>query len=473
MYFLYFLWYILFEFLFIFKHNLNKYYIFYNKPYISNKRSFFNLPYFEKLFLILFYKHSQFYSIFSNVSHLNRINLIRKLNYPLINNFFWKKFNKNVNTDQLQILVRQFLFFKNKSLFSNQNVFFKNKFHNFIYFLILNDIFVKKYFYLIDFQVFNKNATTTLKLNFLFFIFFFNNYKLSLINFNLNNYNQWLQYCFSPKIKKLINIDFKKSKMQIIFKKIIFIKQILIIRKYKKIFKKFKFNFFFSFNPNQLKNSKIIFYKNWNVINFYKIRFLDTSVSQYVNLETISNYSIMYLRKNRVFNKSRYSRNRQLYRTGVYWCIWLNIVLVYGLYFIFYKFSFNFGYIWFGLFILLYSTILARVIKYNFYNIFYLIKEFNNLIRWCGFLFYNFITVLFSLFSYYIEVVNINFFFPKNIKIFINSKFIKYVYKKPNYTQFIKIVEFWHGLKEKDTSFLRHKTITHWIKLFLKVLTIR
>jgi hypothetical protein len=27
---------------------------------------------------------------------------------------------------------------------------------------------------------------------------------------------------------------------------------------------------------------------------------------------------LFFIRKNRIFNKSRYSRNRQLYRTGVY-----------------------------------------------------------------------------------------------------------------------------------------------------------
>lgn len=36
----------------------------------------------------------------------------------------------------------------------------------------------------------------------------------------------------------------------------------------------------------------------------------------------VSKNSIMlYLRAARHFNKGRYSRNRQLYRTGVYWCI--------------------------------------------------------------------------------------------------------------------------------------------------------
>ena len=59
-----------------------------------------------------------------------------------------------------------------------------------------------------------------------------------------------------------------------------------------------------------------------------------------------STYLRMFLRKLKSFNKSRYSRNRQYYRTGVYMCLWLNIILVFGLYYMFYRFSFNFNYVY-------------------------------------------------------------------------------------------------------------------------------
>ena len=55
--------------------------------------------------------------------------------------------------------------------------------------------------------------------------------------------------------------------------------------------------------------------------------------------------SNLILRKTKSFNKSRYSRNRQYYRTGVYWCLWLNIILVFALYYVFYKYTFKFSYI--------------------------------------------------------------------------------------------------------------------------------
>lgn len=57
------------------------------------------------------------------------------------------------------------------------------------------------------------------------------------------------------------------------------------------------------------------------------------------------NYSNLVLRKTKSFNKSRYSRNRQYYRTGVYWCLWLNVILVTGLYYAFYRYSLKFSYV--------------------------------------------------------------------------------------------------------------------------------
>jgi hypothetical protein len=66
-----------------------------------------------------------------------------------------------------------------------------------------------------------------------------------------------------------------------------------------------------------------------------KIRFVNKTVYKPLNVGDAIKYCIFFIRKTKSFNKSSYSRNRQLYRTGVYWCLWLNIILVYGLYFFF------------------------------------------------------------------------------------------------------------------------------------------
>jgi hypothetical protein len=43
------------------------------------------------------------------------------------------------------------------------------------------------------------------------------------------------------------------------------------------------------------------------------------------------NCEYFFVRKNKSFNKSRFARNRQFYRTGVYFCFYINIVVFYSL----------------------------------------------------------------------------------------------------------------------------------------------
>jgi hypothetical protein len=66
-------------------------------------------------------------------------------------------------------------------------------------------------------------------------------------------------------------------------------------------------NFFFKKFSNNLKDSKL------NLI-----KFSDSSMNKYISYKNLNKFNFFFLRKNRIFNKSRYSRNRQLYRTGFY-----------------------------------------------------------------------------------------------------------------------------------------------------------
>jgi hypothetical protein len=89
-----------------------------------------------------------------------------------------------------------------------------------------------------------------------------------------------------------------------------------------------------------------------------------------------------FLRKNKSFYKGRYARNRQTCRVIVFWTIALNLVLLYGLYFFFYQFLFNFGYFWWGLFLLFFSLHWSCYLKYRFYNFLNLILEFFYFLKW-------------------------------------------------------------------------------------------
>jgi len=105
--------------------------------------------------------------------------------------------------------------------------------------------------------------------------------------------------------------------------------------------------------------SNYFFYSKWvgstyisniwvNFKNFKNsgVSYLNTNVVKFVNLETVSTYNSLFLRRGKIFNKGRYSRNRQFYRTGVYWCLYLSIILFTGLYYWFYHFIINFGFFW-------------------------------------------------------------------------------------------------------------------------------
>lgn len=91
---------------------------------------------------------------------------------------------------------------------------------------------------------------------------------------------------------------------------------------------------------------------------------------------------IYFLRKQKLFNKGRYSRNRQTYRTGAIWSLWVNILAVTGFYYWFYRFSMNFGYVWPFLSLFVLSFIVPRAIKYNYFIVTNLVQSFIKLFVW-------------------------------------------------------------------------------------------
>jgi hypothetical protein len=148
-------------------------------------------------------------------------------------------------------------------------------------------------------------------------------------------------------------------------------------------------------------------------------------------------------------------------------------MIVYGLYFFFYRFTFNFGYIWLGLFLIAFSTIFSRIVKYRFYNLFFLINEFNSLLVWFGHLINNFILNL-NIFVNKLQIKNTNNIiifnslgnFLSNLFIF-NLNFFKFFNHKKDYG----FVYIWKNYGKTDTSFLKYKSLLNWFKQLYKVLT--
>jgi hypothetical protein len=122
----------------------------------------------------------------------------------------------------------------------------------------------------------------------------------------------FLNKSFNLKTFKLVHLlDFFSKSQKL---------DIYVNNNLKKEFK--KKNDFFNVKLKKNKNN----YKSLNILNFLNksanvvktsiIKFSSTSITKYINNNT--DYSIYFLRKNKSFNKGRYSRNRQNYRTGVY-----------------------------------------------------------------------------------------------------------------------------------------------------------
>jgi hypothetical protein len=426
-----------------------------NHTNIFYKNNFDYLNYFEKLFLSLFYRDGLFYNFYNDLNNQSKIFKYRMNSNPIILFFHFYNKKEDYQFSRLNILCKQFNFFKSLS---------------FLDFLLLQKYFFKKYFNLYS-SFFYKNYSiyNNVKLVF-FFNYIFNKNNKNLIIYNLDVFNDWYKYNFSLNFVRTINK--KKYNFNFFYLKNKFFK-------YNKLFlKNFSQNYtniyFFKIFAKDLK---IKINNEWNNIlkKHYKIRFSESSISKYININSIKNYKINYIRKNRIFNKSRYSRNRQLYRTGVYWCLWLNVLVVYGLFFVFYRFTFNFGYFWWGLLFLFYSTIFSRVVKYNFYNIFFLYNEFSNLVVWYGYIFkslFNGFTILLNNFIKLDNKKNYFYNFLKNSNVFYSLKlyFYNFYFKFLKNMEIKKFTFFWEGMKEKDESFLRYKTIIHWFKQAYKVL---
>lgn len=142
------------------------------------------------------------------------------------------------------------------------------------------------------------------------------------------------------------------------------------------------YHFLFKFNE---KNKQL--HQNWSYLNFFKnikffknknlnfnqkinlIKFSVSDFFKYLNNYSINKINVLFLRKNKVFNKGRYSRNRQYYRTGVYWCLYVNIVAVIGIYFWFYRFNINFGYLWWLLYFFFFTLFFSRSISLNVFGL--------------------------------------------------------------------------------------------------------
>ena len=131
--------------------------------------------------------------------------------------------------------------------------------------------------------------------------------------------------------------------------------------------------------PKPQKKTSII---QTNSMLLLSPKFNTTSMGKFLQLDRLDCFEFQYLRKNKVYNKGRYSRCRQNYRTGVYMCMYLSVITILGLYYWFYKFSFNFSYLWWLFIAFFGSFFIPKIVKYRLYEPTTLVNKFFALFNW-------------------------------------------------------------------------------------------
>ena len=394
----------------------------------SRKQTYCELPYFRRLLLLLFYEES----IHSNASlflvDYNKIKFYRKKSLPILY-FFFKKKNYLCNVRGYKSSFCSYINVRSscKKQTFNKNLMFvyiylTSKIYNYTMFH-KPDIRHKKNLYILavfmklsssDFCFYSASIISVLLgikpkkyKNILFRSLGAHNYVNSDLTFiydSIKSKEEYNSYSHDSKnipdyikaavikIKKVIFDSNNKEVIQVLEQKFKHFSKLDLtsdprvafiswykckVKAQKNFFQKKIFHTSFKYSTvklyNALVRSKISFNSK---INKKKSLLLNLPVDTSKQFEAYALKStILFLRKNKIFNKGRYSRNRQLYRTGVYWCLWFNVVSLFGLYLYFYRFTFNYGYIYTPLLMLILTLFGSKIVRYRFYNPFYIINE--------------------------------------------------------------------------------------------------
>ena len=288
--------------------------------------------------------------------------------------------NSNINVD-FKSLYKEFTFYSNTpsaqfAEFSNNYLISNKENYNnvdFLNFILLSRIIYNNFFFSFKkLGFYSEKNTYSYILNFIFFYYIKRNYR-GIKNVSQLNLNFIVDSLNPLYFSGLNNLRFKEVNVQG--------SELTVLTNASR-------------NVKSALNylNTVSLYVQWTiktktefvsqVVSSWPIKFSNSSIVKYINFNSLNNYTIYYLRKTKVFNKGRYSRNRQTYRTGVYWSLYVNIIAMVGLFFWFYRFTINFGYLWWLLFIFLASFLIPKAVKYRFYNPVTLVKSFVADILW-------------------------------------------------------------------------------------------
>lgn len=379
-----------------------------------NRLPFRTIPNVIKYILIYFVDISSWILFFKRIKNNTNLYIIREKGHSRLHRFWCVFFrNKAIYYSELNIKRRESEkianFFYKSRIVNKRTKKISGRKYNVIVFYYLNKIvlvnypyFYWTYFFAYDSYNYNSKASAESQHARLHVFFFFlneaNNYdpkkEKSFIKFDF--------YTFKGIKKTMLNIDKIKKNRFVLKKKKLKDKILTKIEDQVKLLDKTFIKIYFELNKVIKLNYKFyiqtIIFSNLikidaraavtllNAPKRLKIVWYNKIHNTTINI--LKNSLILFIRSAKHFNKGRYSRNRQLYRTGVYWCIWLNIIIVYSLHYYFYRVVYSFGYLWFPVTLMLLAMAGSRLYKYRYYNISQIIvevKEFNNLL-FCFFL---------------------------------------------------------------------------------------
>ena len=335
----------------------------------NNRLPFKILPMFVNNFMFFLYTQEEFYHLFARVKQQNYNVKTNNLNSNFFNTFWILYFSEKIkyknelNTNkQKNIKIANFYY----------EISLKNKKYKPVMYFFFNKIVFYRYLYFYkNFLRLNNNPDFVESLSSKS-----QNLKTSLFFILIQNFNIFFKKNKTQSFEKITLSTFKGIQNYFVLTKINKIKYnylnktllrnalspALIINNNKK------------FTSNFVKIQTRLTLNLSTITNLFKLKWFNKIHNTIIDLK--QNNVVLYLRVAKHFNKGRYSRNRQLYRTGVYWCIWLNIVLVYGLHYYFYRVVFVFGYLWLPLCIMILSIFGSRLYKYRYYSFYQVKNEF-------------------------------------------------------------------------------------------------
>ena len=194
-------------------------------------------------------------------------------------------------------------------------------------------------------------------------------------------------------------IEYFRAKKEYYFYKNYFIYKKIWLHYFLNIYEMHFLFEFLTFKNNAIINFKgfknLTFLKNYPVKintefknffkNFWPTRYAHSTFTKFIDLTQNKTTTIFFLRKVKIFSKGRYSRNRQIYRTGVYMCLWINVIFVYFYFFSFYRLAFNFGFLWYGIGLFILSMVFGRAARYRLYNYANFYNELKSFLNWMVF----------------------------------------------------------------------------------------